>query len=362
VKRLLHPLDRYVFAEFWRVFVVTVLGFPLLVEVLDLAENIDRYVARRLPRADIALSYVYWLPESMFMVMPAAVLFATVFTVGSLTRHSEITAAKASGISFHRMLVPIFAGAIMATAAGLGIGELVPIGNQNRMRLLQEQRFLAGNDRSNFAFLSRSGRAYQMQYLKVVPPSATVVQVERLSKVEGVPAYVTQAQSGTYDSVAGVWRLARGVTHILPDSVNVVAIKFDSLIDMQMREKPRELRASNREPADMGFRELTNYIAVMEHAGADVNPLRVERMLKIAIPITCLIIVLFGAPLATTTKRGGASYGVGISLATTVLFLLLINLTRAFGGKGVMEPEIAAWLPSIVFGFFGIIMLFRVRT
>jgi lipopolysaccharide export system permease protein len=31
----------------------------------------------------------------MFMVLPAAVLFASVFSIGALTRHSEITAAKA---------------------------------------------------------------------------------------------------------------------------------------------------------------------------------------------------------------------------------------------------------------------------
>jgi lipopolysaccharide export system permease protein len=85
-------------------------------------------------------------------------------------------------------------------------------------------------------------------------------------------------------------------------------------------------------------------------------------MHKIAIPITCIIIVLFGAPLATSNQRGGASYGIGISLAATVLFILMINLTKAIGGRGVIEPEVAAWLPSMIFGLFGLFMLGRVRT
>jgi lipopolysaccharide export system permease protein len=148
----------------------------------------------------------------------------------------------------------------------------------------------------------------------------------------------------------------------MPDSVTSFTFAFDSLLDRGLVERPNELVKSSRTPDDMGFRELGRYIQVMERAGADVHLVRVERMLKIAIPITCLIIALFGAPLATSNQRGGASYGIGISLASTVLFLLLINLTRAFGGKGVMEPEIAAWLPSMVFGLFGIIMLVRVRT
>ena len=106
IRRLFHPLDRYVFAEFTKIFVATALGFPILLTVIDLTDNLDKYLSRNLPKKDIALSYVYGLPESMYLVLPAAVLFATVFTIGALTRHSEITAAKASGISFHRIAHP----------------------------------------------------------------------------------------------------------------------------------------------------------------------------------------------------------------------------------------------------------------
>jgi lipopolysaccharide export system permease protein len=112
----------------------------------------------------------------------------------------------------------------------------------------------------------------------------------------------------------------------------------------------------------MAFGELGRFIRAMERSGADVNELRVERMLKIAIPVTCLVILLFGAPLATSTQRGGAAYGIGISLATTVTFLIMIQMTKAIGGKGIITPELAAWLPSLVFGSVGAILFARVRT
>jgi lipopolysaccharide export system permease protein len=362
IRRLFHPLDRYVFQEFWRVFLVTTLGFPVLVEVLDLAENVDSYLQRKLPKLDIALSYLYWLPESMFLVLPAAVLFATVFTVGSLTRYSEITAAKASGLSFHRVIAPLIAGAAVATILGLALGELVPLGNQRRAHLLQSDRYARGNDRANFAFLSRDGRIYQIEYLRVVPSSIKLVQIDRLSVDPAIPNYITRASAGRYDSVSGFWRMGGGLTHVMPDSATSVTFAFDSIIDRRMLERPIELVKSSRAPDHMGYRELGNYIDVMERAGADMNTVRVERMLKIAIPVTCVIIALFGAPLATSSKRGGASFGIGISLASTVLFLLAINLTRGLGGKGVISPELAAWLPSILFGSFGLFMLARVRT
>src|SRR5205809_7064780 len=135
--RIVRPLDRYVFLEFSKIFVSTALGFPLLLVVIDLTDNLNKYLSRHLPRQNIIMSYVYWLPDSMFMVLPAAVLFATVFSIGGFTRHSEITAAKASGISFYRFIAPIFAGAVIATLLGLTLGELAPFTNKKRMDLLQ---------------------------------------------------------------------------------------------------------------------------------------------------------------------------------------------------------------------------------
>jgi lipopolysaccharide export system permease protein len=145
IRRLFHPLDRYVFAEFTKIFVGTALGFPVLVTVIDLTDNLDKWLARNLPKGDIALSYVYGLPEAMYLVLPAAVLFATIFTIGALTRHSEITAAKASGISFYRLAVPIFFASVLAGGLALVLSELAPVSNRRRDILREESTFASGS-------------------------------------------------------------------------------------------------------------------------------------------------------------------------------------------------------------------------
>jgi lipopolysaccharide export system permease protein len=359
--RIVRPLDRYIFSEFWRIFVTTALGFPVLVVVIDLTDHLGSYLARQLPRGDIALSYLYWLPESAFLVLPAAVLFATVFTIGGITRHSEITAAKASGISFHRMIVPIFFGAMLATGIGLALSEIYPRANARRMELLREGDFQRGDERYNFTYASEGGRVYKIAALDVRKERVANVQIERKGSGPDYPTIIIVADTGRWHRGRG-WFLGPGVMHVIPDSTTDLAFRFQGIIDRQMTELPRDLTARDKAPADMGFRELGRFIAAMERSGADANVARVERMLKITIPVTCMIIVLFGAPLATSTQRGGAAYGVGISLGTTVIFLMLIQLTKAIGSKGVIPPEIAAWIPSAVFGVVGTIMLLRVRT
>jgi lipopolysaccharide export system permease protein len=359
---MVRALDRYVFAEFWKIFVTTALGFPILINIIDLTDNLDKYLSQNLSAGRIALSYLYWLPDSMFMILPAAVLFATVFSVGALTRHSEITAAKASGISFYRFIAPIFVGAVIATLLGLTLGELAPITNKKRLDILQASSVNSvTSDRYNFAYAADRGRIYKIGALHLVVPSIEGIVIERKGNGPDYPSYIISSNNANYRTGKG-WLLQKGAMHLLTDSMQNLTFSFDSLIDRHFTEPPKQLTLTQKAPTDMGFRELGRFIRSMERSGAEVNELRVERMLKLAIPVTCVVILLFGAPLATSTQRGGAAYGVGLSLATTVIFLMLIQLMKGVGGKGIIPADLAAWLPSIIFGVVGAILFARVRT
>lgn len=360
--RLVRPLDKYVFKEFWKIFVTTGLGFPILLVVIDLTDNVDKYLNRHIPTRDIALSYVYWVPDSMFMVLPAAVLFATVFSIGAMTRHAEVTAAKASGISFYRLVSPILLGALLAWGLDLALGEVVPYTNQRRSQLLQEDKASTGTNRYNFAFAGEYGRVYKAYELRTDSGYIRNLQIERKGNGANYPTYLLTTDAAAYHEGIGEWTLSKGDLSIVRDTNSVFTISFASAWDKHFVEQPVEMMTKPHDPHDMRYRELTRLIASSERSGGDANPLRIERGLKLAIPATCLIIALFGAPLATSTQRGGSAYGIAISLATTMIFLLMIQLTRAIGGKGVIPPDFAAWVPGAIFGAIGLVLLVRVRT
>ncbi len=357
----MRALDRYVVLEWLRIFLITAFGFPVLIVIVDLTEKLDTYLQRQIPAGDIGLSYLYGVPETMFQVLPAAVLFATVFTVSSFTRYSEITAAKASGISFHRFIRPLTFGAIFAMCIGFGLNVIIPPLNQKKLNLLQEQKFKDTGERYNFAFSTSENRTYKVGALHAARNMMENVEVERLGTGPKLPTTYSIAEQAFFRRDTH-WMLVRGHLHVVPNANVDIVFSYDSLLDRQFTERPLELNAATKAPADMGWSELGRYIRALQRSGTDVNPLKVERMLKLAIPVTCVIILLFAAPLATSTQRGGAAWGIGVSLLTTVVFLILVNLMRGFGGKGIISPDLAAWVPSLIFGVVGAVLLWRVRT
>jgi lipopolysaccharide export system permease protein len=112
----------------------------------------------------------------------------------------------------------------------------------------------------------------------------------------------------------------------------------------------------------MRYAELRRYIEALTRSGSNAKKLQVELALKIAIPFICLIITLFGAPLAISTPKSGAAWGVAASLATTFIVLLMFQLAKAIGSGGVLPPLLAAWMPNILVGVAAVYLLRKAPT
>lgn len=354
-------LDRYVTTEFFKIFAVTALGFPVLTILIDLTDHVDRYLAKHLRAARVALAYLAGMPEQVFLITPAAVLFATVFSVGALARHSEITAAKASGISFHRLVRPIFLLAAAASVFAFFLGEFAPFGQERRAILLGERDVGSKTERYNFVYRADGGRMYAIQSLSVPQRRMLGVQIERKGTGPEFQGYVLTAASAGYEPRAG-WTLRTGALRLFLAANREVAFDFDSLRQRAMTERPLDLTVEPKAPDQMRYAELGHYVQTVDRAGGDANKLKVERALKIAIPCTCLIIALFGAPLGITGTRGGPAYGVAVSLATTIVFLTMVQLMKAVGAGGVVPPLVAAWIPNTLFGVAGAVLFAKART
>jgi lipopolysaccharide export system permease protein len=112
----------------------------------------------------------------------------------------------------------------------------------------------------------------------------------------------------------------------------------------------------------MRYGELRRYIDALARSGSNAKKLQVELALKIAIPFICLLIGLFGAPLAITNPKSGAAWGVAASLATTFIVLLMFQLAKAVGAGGVLPPTLAAWVPNIFIAVATVYLLRKAPT
>lgn len=355
-------LDRYVLGAWLRIFGLTALGFPVVSLLIELTDNIRKLLDRGIAPHALLLSLAYGLPAEVALVMPAAVLFATVFTIGTLGRNSEIIAAKAGGRSFFRLVAPIIGASAAAVLLAFTVGEVAVTAEARKLELQKAREARPTAYRYNFVYRAEAGWVYTIRTLDVA--NRVLREPVFLRQGNGVeyPDLAVSADSATYDSTAQVWRIWGGATRVILRGDQQPVFEFERLRLGALTQSPAQLLAEAKAPAEMQFGELGEYIEALRRSGNDVRKLQVEHALKLAIPFTCLIIALFGAPLSETSPRAGPAVGVALSLGTTVVFLLLINLSKAVGAGGAVNPFVAAWFPNVLFLAGALILMRRVRT
>ena len=352
-------LDRLVAWTFLRSFLLFIFAAPPLLILGDLTENLDDYLDRGVTLLDIGVAYFYKLPQFIQWSFPIAGLIATVFTVHNMTRHREIVAAKAGGISFHRTVLPLFVVGISLTVVALGLTEIVPKGNRIAAQILLDEDPMR-SWRSDFVYESENGLIWQVDRLTAGDGSMSDVIIERppTSSISGLHVIADAAMWHPLDG----WTLRHGFFRTLtPDSAEK-SIEFDRLRMAELTEKPEEFLEAPREPEEMTYAEIDNLAKIIQRTGGNAKELLVKREQKLAIPFATLVVILLGAPLATSSKRGGTALGIGISLGIVLFYILMLRVRAAFGEIGTLSPLAAAWLPNVVFLAVATVLLIRVRT
>lgn len=355
-------LDRYVALQFLRIFLVCVLGVPLIFMLINLADNINVFVDQGVTRLQVARHYIFQFPYQSLLSFPIAALLGSVFTVAAMTRHSEVTAMKASGISFYWLSVPILISATLVSFVALGLTEVVAVTNRKAVEALEPEESRSESIRQFFVYRGDDGYVYKARQLDTREGQMEDVQIERLGTGPDFPTMHVTASLARYDSVSSRWLLQDGWARRFYGPDLERAYGFQEMLIPELDESPEELQARPKEPDEMRYAELGRLIESIERSGGTTQPLQTSRAFRLAFPFTCLVIVLFGMPLAHSNRRGGAPTSIGIALGTTILLLTFNRITEAMGAGGALSPAMAAWMPNAVFLLAGLILFSRLRT
>jgi len=355
-------IDRYLLREFSKILLFALVGATLLSILINLIEKVDTFIDKEAALSDVALYYLNYAPYVAILTFPAAMLIAAIFTVGQCNRQNELIAMKASGISLYRALMPLFLFSALISVAVLVVGEAVLPVTNDRKRSIYDHRILKKPERrersKSVRFQGRGGILYAIQTYHPDEGRMDGVTLVR-ENTAGHLVYRIDASLGEWTGEE--WVLRDGYLRSFSAGTEAATIAFTSLRSAQIEERPEDFYRERRKPEDMGYFELSRYIDRQRRAGASTRQEEVYLRLKLAFPFANLIIVLFGAPLATISKKGGSAANFGVSLLIFILFWGCIHISRALGESGTIGPVVAAWLSNIGFGLAGLVILLRVR-
>ena len=354
-------LDRYVLREFLGYLLLGLLGFIVIFVVVDIFEKIDVFLDHKASAGLIARFYLYRAPEVIVQVMPVALLLATFLGLGQLNKFGELTAMRAIGLSLMRILIPVFAVAAAASALALVLGEfVVPQANHERDHIydeeIQNSRRESQTERPDLTYLGTEGRIWYARLYVVSEKRLHEVSLQEFAgdRLERrIDASEASWDGGQWVFTSGIERSFQGDSE--------VAKPFTRLIVPGLRETPDDFSRETRNPDEMNYFELRDFVERMRASGGLVAKYLVDLHLKLAFPLVNFIVVMIGASLATQLRLQSAAVGFGLSVAISFLYYAFMRTGQALGHTGALPPYTAAWLGDFVFGLFGLVMLYRAQ-
>jgi lipopolysaccharide export system permease protein len=347
--RLSPTLDRFLGGHFLGPFVVCLAAFTaayLLGDIFDRFDDLMRYGGFGL----LGLEYfALKLPLIISQLLPVASLAGVLLGFALLNRTGEVLACQQLGISRLEMAVPVLLLAALISIADFAISEtVVPVATREAKHLYQVQlqrRKIYGIFfnrriwvRVTDGFMSADDYDGHQKMLHGV----TLYRVGRdynLTQVE-------HALSAEWNGKS--WRpIELTALKLAPGGEVSATAPGPFRIDVD----PADFNLLRMDPDEFSLWQLDSYIHNLRHKGLDPGGYFVDRDLKYAMPLACVIMAALGLALSLDPLPRSLSIGRSFTLAIAIGFgyWLMFGLTSSLGRAGLLAPWLAAWIPNMTF-------------
>jgi lipopolysaccharide export system permease protein len=346
----LKKLDLYILKKFLGTFFFAILLIISISVVFDMAEKIDDFLESAAPlRAIVFDYYLNFVPYFANLFTPLFVFIAVIFFTSKMAYQTEIIAILSSGVSFKRLMVPYFMGALIIGLFSFVLGAYV-IPPANKVRL----------DFENTYVKNRKEIGLKNIHMQIEP--GVFVYVRRYSSLRDVgddfsmevfdgKALKTKitSKSAVYDKKTESWTLRNWIRreYISDDQQKMsTGSSMDTLLNM----KPSDFIEERKFYETMTNPELTSYINDQQMRGVgNVEEFLIEKHKRIASPFSAFILALIGVSLASRKVRGGMGLHIGAGIALSFVYILFMTISTTFAVNGDMSPWLAVWIPNFVF-------------
>lgn len=355
-------LTRYVLREFVVPLAYCLIGFLSIYILFDLFGSFTRMLAAKISVSTAVLYFCGYLAPYVHYIVPAALMLATLYTMWSFCRHSEIIAMRASGVSFLTIVRPLLSVAFLLSLGVAWINEsFVPAKAQwaaqmkscqfdlNRMQSADNivYRNVNGNRTWNVdTMLDANG-----EHLKDVK-----VSVDRSNGVRQMNIEAEQA-----DYLDGEWWFSNvRVQHYDPrgQEISTPTPELDALPVRsfpQFNERPDDFLMQNRQWKFYSVRDRFRYLQThSELTPESRRDCLYDTWAQIMSPWACLIITLFAIPAGIASGRQSVFKGILGALGLYFAFYSLTIALMVLAKNGLVPPLPAAVLPAVVFLILGI--------
>lgn len=356
-------LRRMLLQQFLPIFVLALVFFVLLLQLIDIFGSIWRYFAHDVGVGQVAWIALLYLPKCISFALPVSFLFAIAYTLGLFYANNELFAIFGSGVSLYRLVLPFLVLGAALSVGGVFFEDEVVI-----------PTFQAKNE--TYALAVKQVTSLSQSNVAVTSPDQRVVYVadyynDALGRLTGVTVVIRDAGMtlvSRIDAQSAEWQDTRWVlegcrsftwdpkTRLLTDSTQP---RYDTPL---LNEPPATFRRLARNIDEMNISESERYVAMIRRAGLPYREALTDFYRKYSFAFTPLIVAFIASSLGSAFKKNILLMSLLSALVISVGFYVAQMVSAILSKNGVIPPLAGAWTPFSLFLVLGFMLFRTART
>ena len=311
----------------------------------------DLFFAKNVPIGLIIETIVYFMPSFFVMTVPLSCLLSVLIGFSRLSSDSELIAMRAMGASSYNLIKPVaifgvctvFIGILMSSYL-VEKGTTLAINNLNKI----VENISINDLKENEMYENLPGI---ILFVNKKNSHTDFEGIIAISRYEGTIVTASKGSISPTDTKTLEMNFDDGKITFVSNSGETTSISYDNLL-FNMPLALNIAEAINT-PMTMGLKELI--------AASKTDPKAAFELSKrFSLPLSSLIMCLFGFSLGVYLARSGRSFGIVISIGVAFLYNFLMIYIENLAGKGGINPTLGAWLPDII--LFTLLLYFLRRA
>ena len=352
-------LHRYLLFQFLRNLGVFLFVSTLLFLIVEFFDRIDNIANENPPFWTIVHYFLFKIPLLVHVMLPVAVLVTTLFTIGLLSKHSEMTAMRSSGATLFWISRPILCAGLVISLLAIVFNETVIPYSARRVHEIYNIDIRKKHETGTYSKENvwwRSGRDFY-SISAFDSRSNTMLDFSRLElNTDFKVTDRTNAHKVRWIDENLGWSMHQVVDFDLaPDnSVKSTSVKR---LTLPITEKPEYFYDVRLDAELMSFRALKKYMRKLANDGISTKNYISDLHAKLAFPFINFIVILVALPFALKPGRSGnlgASFIAGITIG--FLYYVVHSFSFSLGRAELMNAILAAWMANILMGFVGVVL------
>lgn len=364
-------IDRYILRHFITNFLFGILCFIVIFVLVDLFENLDKFIDNNLTISSVLYYYYLFLPEIIKLITPLSILLASLFTISRFINFSEYTAMKSAGISIYRYLLPILIFGIFLTGFSIYFnGWIVPRSNSKKFNFERTylKRNIVSNQIMNLHFQDKQNRIISVGHYDQMTESCYNITIAIFNPNNPTQLdYRIDSKQMIWDNNRKDWQMIavyqRSFSESDKEKISYYPNKYVSEIDFlkKINLTPDLILKRQLRPEELNLQEFRAFIDNLKVSGLDTSKSEVDYYSTISFPFSILVTIIFGVSVSSNRRRGGAALQFGISIIVCFIYLGFVKISQSFGYNGDISPLLTAWIANITFTAISLINFYRLH-